>query len=452
MKTITKRCGLAAFGTLLGALLLTLLAGCNTLESIDIRPPNKTILGQGQELDTSGLMITANYKKNSETVSGTGGLQISGYDKSRPGVQTVTVTMHAQDGLVNSEASNTFTVTVIPVENISISQVGTTSFKQGDAANWGALSIRVSFANNAVPPEIVTSKNGALAIGGYDKDKAGEQRITVNYYRKQASFNVTVMGLESIAVTSLPLKTEYYTGEELDLSGLAVQGLWSDGSRANVNITKDNLSGYDITRGGKQDVLVSYSGKTTSFPVTYLAFEAVSIDRLPTKTAYELGEDLDMAGLRVLGTWPGHSLAIVNNSRLRITGYDPLRAGEQRITVTVGGQSDIFIVHVTNPFEGLWRGEWKAGRTRIDDKMQDVIMLVTLRLEGSAWTLRTKELVGGELEEVELRGVYIPDSNTHAKFECDDYQGRGDINRDSSRVMRLKIGLIGGEITLDRMR
>jgi hypothetical protein len=434
----------------IGAVVMAGLAGCNTLQSIAVQAPARTVFGQGQELDMSGLAVTANYKKNSETVTNTGALQITGYDKNRPGEQTITVTMNTKSGLVSSKASDTFTVTVVPVESIAISQPpAAASFKQGDDSDWNGLSIGVKFEKDAVPGVTVKPGADALTISGYDKDKAGTQTITVDYYGKRATFDMKVVGLDSIAVTSLPQKTEYYTGEEIDLTGLVVKGTWSDGSTAQVNITKNALSGYDITRGEKQNVTVSYSRRTAAFPVTYIAFEALSVDRPPIKTKYELGEALDTAGIRILGTWPGHSLSIVNNSRLRITGYDPLRTGEQKVTVTVGGQSDSFTVTVTNPFEGTWAGQWKAGSKIVSGKMTDVVEPVTLTMEGNAWRLRTRDSRG---EPVELRGVYTPDSNTHAKLQCDDSRGVGDVNRDSSRVMRLRNGLSSSEVTLNKVR
>jgi hypothetical protein len=408
------------------------------------------VFGQGQELDTSGLAVTADYKKNSETVTNTGSLQISGYDKNKPGEQTITVTMNARSGLVRSKASDTFTVTVVPVESVAISQPpAAMAFKQGDNPNWNGLSVGVKFEKDAVPGVTVRPGADALTISGYEKDRAGKQTITVDYYGKRAAFDVNVIGLDGIAVTSPPEKTEYYTGEEIDLAGLVVTGTWSDGSTARVNITKNNLSGYDITRGGRQNVTVSYSRRTAAFPVTYIAFEALSVDRPPAKTNYELGEALDTTGIRILGTWPGHSLSIVNNSRLKITGYNPLRVGEQKVTVTVGGQSDSFTVTVTNPFEGTWTGQRKAGTQIVEGKMTDVFAPITLTMEGSAWWLRTRDIKG---ESIELRGVYTPDSNTHAKLQCDDSRGAGDVNRDSSTVMRLRNGLSSNEVTLNKTR
>jgi hypothetical protein len=217
-----------------------------------------------------------------------------------------------------------------------------------------------------------------------------------------------------------------------------------------VNITNSDLSGYDTTRSGNQNVTVSYSGKTTTFPVTYIAFEALSIGRPPTKTNYELGEALDTMGMQVLGTWPGHSMSIVELARIKITGYDPLRAGEQTVTVTVAGKSDAFKVTVTNPFEGTWAGQWNIGSQMVNGVIQpDVLAPVTLTIDGSAWSLRTLDKGG---KPVELRGVYTADRSTHANLQCNDTKGEGEATRDSPTVMRLRNGLISSEVTLDKVR
>jgi hypothetical protein len=428
------------------AILLTftlVLAGCNTLQSIEVtNEPTRTVYGQGQALSLSGMVVTGQFKKDSRDV--TSDVNISGYNKDRAGQQTVTVTMKA--GSKSSTA--TFTVTVVPVESISISQTpSTTSFKQGDNHNWNGLSVRVKFENDAVPGDIVTLGVNTLTITGYEKDKPGTQAITVDYYGKRATFNVSVVGLDSIAVTTQPRKIEYYTEEEIDLTGIVVRGAWSDGSGAQVNITNTNLSGFDLTRGGRQNVTVTYSGKTTTFPVTYIAFDALTVERPPRKLQYEPGEKLDIDGIQIRATWPGTSMGIVNPQRVKIIGYEPLRVGKQRITVRIGGQSDTFEVTVTNPFEGIWNGEWQVGTQLVDNKNVPVMEQVSLRLEGSAWSLQTSDATGAR---VELRGVYAITSNTRAQLRCDDTRGVGEVNRDSSVAMRLRNGLITREITLRR--
>jgi hypothetical protein len=119
----------------------------------------------------------------------------------------------------------------------------------------------------------------------------------------------------------------------------------------------------------------------------------------------------------VLGTWPGHSLSIVNNSRLNITGYDKFRTGKQKITVTVGGVSDSFEVTVVSPFVGTWIGQRDSGYS--DKKGSPIMLPVTLTLtDGNTWSLKTGTLQGdgkpGKPEE--YSGTYVPDSASHIKI------------------------------------
>ena len=93
--------------TAVGTVILLGMAGCNTLQSIEIsREPVRTVYGQGQELDRSGLVVMGHFKKDSREVTNERGLQIFGYDPGKPGRQTVTVAM--------KKRSAVFTVTVAP--------------------------------------------------------------------------------------------------------------------------------------------------------------------------------------------------------------------------------------------------------------------------------------------------------------------------------------------------
>ncbi|GHT91690.1 hypothetical protein FACS1894140_2680 [Spirochaetia bacterium] len=426
----------------IGAVIMVGLGGCNTLQTIEVSTaPARTVYGQGQQLDTSGLVVMGHFKKDSRDITNDpkNRPDISGYDAATPGVQTVTVIVKKQRA--------TFTVTVVPVEKLSITTPpAATVIMQGDDFSPAGLSVRAEFENDAVPAETIEA--GRLTLSGYDKDKPGEQTIAAVYFGKQAAFTVRVAGLAAISVVSPPNKIEYFTGEELELEGLAVLGTWEEGmGERQITVTKENLSGYDITQGRAQTVTVTYSGKKASFPVTYIALQALSINRRPDKLDYQLGEELELSGIQVQGTWPGNSLALIDRSRPKYSGYDKFAAGKQRITVTLGGRSDTFEVTVSNPFEGTWSGQWVVGRQTVDGVSSDVTAPVTLTMEGTGWLLRTSDSDG---KSVELRGTYTPDSATHAKLQCNDSRGAGDVNRDSSTVMRLKNGLIRNEITLNK--
>jgi len=71
--------------------------------------------------------------------------------------------------------------------------------------------------------------------------------------------------LSSIAITTLPTKTVYVIGENLDTSGMVVTATYSDGSTASV--TSYSTSSFDSSTAGVKTITVSYNSKTTTFTV-----------------------------------------------------------------------------------------------------------------------------------------------------------------------------------------
>ncbi|MDR3201400.1 MAG: bacterial Ig-like domain-containing protein [Spirochaetales bacterium] len=403
MKRLYERPLVSLLGIIAIGVIITIgLGGCNTLQSIVVsREPARTVYGQGQELDRSGLAVMAHYKKNSEAPN-ISSLRFSGYDKGKPGQQTVTVTLKKQ--------SAAFTVTVVPVEQVSIQKPpAATVFMQGDNFDPAGLIAWVEYENGAVPGETLSPEQ--LSFSGYNKDAAGVQAVTVDYYGKRASFDVSVAALTGIVVTSPPDNTVYFTGEDLDLMGIVVMGTWEGMGEKPVTVTQENLSSFDKNRAGKQDVFVTYQGKTASFPVTIVAMQALSVSRPPAKLNYGNGEPLDLNGLTVQGTRLGAtSIELVDVSRLKISGYDRFKGGNQTITVTIGGKSATFRVTVApNPFVGTWRGMY----TRKNSKgVVEEATLVTLVMSEDSWSVTIPKTTGKVTSEYELSGTYTRDTDS----------------------------------------
>jgi predicted small secreted protein len=398
-----------SFAVLMLAAIFTL-AGCNTLQSIEvIREPARTVYGQGQELDRSGLGVMAHYKKDSKEVNERS-LQISGYDKGKPGKQTVIVAMEGK--------SASFTVTVVPAEQVSIQQPpAKTVFMEGDNFDATGLVALVAFENGTVPDERIGPER--LSFSGYNKDRAGVQTVIADYYDKRASFDVSIAALANIAVTSLPDTTLYFTGEDLDLAGLVVTGTWEGAGERPITITPGNLSSFDKNRAGNQNVFVTYQGKTTSFPVTFVAMQSLLVERPPEKLNYENGEDLDLNGLSVQGTRAGAtSIEMVDIARLKISGYDRFKGGNQTVTLTLGGRTATFRVTVTpNPFEGTWHGTW-------DRSTSDEVRInpITLIITENTWLYRVEQ---GFYAQGEYSGTYTRDNDSgkYAKLLVRDRKG-----------------------------
>ena len=84
------------------------------LESIQVTAPNKTEYTQGEELDLTGMTVTATYS-NGTTQDVTAQASVTGYDKDQVGAQTITVT-YTEDTIT---VTDTFVVTVTEVEQPS---------------------------------------------------------------------------------------------------------------------------------------------------------------------------------------------------------------------------------------------------------------------------------------------------------------------------------------------
>ena len=154
---------------------------------------------------------------------------------------------------------------VLPKEIIGLvilSLPSQTTYQQGETLNLAGLTIAVQYSDGS--RETVTD----YTVSGYDPQQTGQQQITLSYGGQSASFTVTVQAqpeaiLESLAFDSYPDKMEYTLGEPLDLTGLEVVGLYSDGSRR--PITGYTVSGYDPNTSGSQRIVISYQGVSYHF-------------------------------------------------------------------------------------------------------------------------------------------------------------------------------------------
>ncbi len=72
--------------------------------------------------------------------------------------------------------------------------------------------------------------------------------------------------LDHIEVTA-PAKTSYKIGEELDLTGMNAEAVYSDGSKKDIT-EKVRIEGFDTSAAGRQKITVTYGKKTAEFTVT----------------------------------------------------------------------------------------------------------------------------------------------------------------------------------------
>ena len=299
------------------------------LTGIALSGSYKTNYIVNEEFDASNLVVTATYNNgDTKIVSPT---DINGYDMSKVGEQTVTVTY--KDGEITKNA--TYKIVVNPVELDCITLYGffRVTYYVGDELDISGIVVEASYTDGST--KIVTP----TGVSGYNKYEVGQQTITISYQEgnitKSASYNIMV---EELLPTRLSLsgdyKTEFVYGEKFDVSGLIVTAHYNSGSEKVV--TPTSVTGYDMHKIGKQIITVSYEENGKIVQKTYeitvkIVLSDISISGT-YKTEFEYGESFSSEGLIVTANYNDGTSKVV--SPTSISGYNPVKEGYQAIRVS----------------------------------------------------------------------------------------------------------------------
>jgi len=109
-------------------------------------------------------------------------------------------------------------------------------------------------------------------VSGFDSSESKTLTLTVTYNDKIATFEVTIdnVTLRRIEITAEPAKTEYLLYEDLDLDGIEVTAVLSDGTREILDTSELDIEGFDSEQLGEKTITVSVAGKTAVFTVTVI--------------------------------------------------------------------------------------------------------------------------------------------------------------------------------------
>ena len=242
------------------------------LDSIAVTSdPTKTAYVEGDALDLAGLIVMANYNDgSSKVVTEYTTSPANGAVLGTIGNQTVTVSY--TDNGVTENATLTVKVEAVPVilSGISLTARPTiTTYTEGDALSLAGMVVTATYSDGsskAVTGFTTNPDNGTVL------NTIGDRTVTVSYTEggvtRTANFSVTVRAvpvieipmLQSIAIASEPAKTEYISGDALNLEGIAVTATYSDGSSKSITaFTTIPANGAALNTVGDQEVTVSYT-------------------------------------------------------------------------------------------------------------------------------------------------------------------------------------------------
>lgn len=166
-----------------------------TLDSISIaKQPNKVSYFAGDNFDSTGLEISANYSNGQKEIIGSG-FSVD-CDLNNPGSKTVTVTYNGK--------SVSFTVNVesLQVDSISLYDENITKkYNVGDSLVSEEIGLRVNYSNGV--ENLI--KNGFTT--DYDFSTPGTKTVTVSYGGKSTSYQVEVLQNASVSSHKLQVSS-----------------------------------------------------------------------------------------------------------------------------------------------------------------------------------------------------------------------------------------------------
>lgn len=274
-----------------------------------------------------------------------GNVSINGMDINARYAGETVITATASSGVTYE-----FTVHIRDAKGISITkQPDKLTYLMGEALDTTGMIVQVNYSDSTT--EEVTD----YTITGFDSSKEGECTVTVQWISAygntyKSTFTVTIVDprpkLTGIYISSLPNKLEYERKESLNLEGLVVNGIYTDGS--DVAIEDYQVSGFNPLKNGVQTITITSGDFTTTFTVTVgIKLESIKISKLPNKTKYYIGESIDISGMELTLVYTDGSETVVTEG-FAITGFDSDTVGEKTITVTYGAFSQTFVVVVND--------------------------------------------------------------------------------------------------------
>ena len=242
--------------------------------------PTKLDYKYGESLDLTGGTIEVTKESGAKEIINMTSSMVSGYNSKTIGNQILTVTY---EGITKQ-----FSVNVKDyITKLKVIPPTKTKYEYGEDIDLTGGKVSLVTASGKIKETVDLT---AAMISGFESKKEGTQNINVSYKGFNSSFNVNVKDtIKAISMASMPNKTSYKYGEDIDATGATIYVVKTSGIYK-INVTKDMILGYSPNTSGNQSITVTYAGLKTNF-IVYVEKKVVSEDTnnpetsvIPTKT------------------------------------------------------------------------------------------------------------------------------------------------------------------------
>ena len=208
------------------------------IQRIEIeRNPNKTTYVEGQNFDSTGMIVKAYYNNGSEkTITN---YIIENGNNLQFEQNSVTI--------VFEECSKNVAIEVIKkaITNITMKTLPKIEYEFGEELSLTGGYVTVNYNDDS--SEDITLDNSQVIVEGYDSEKVGNQTLTVKYMGKSTTFDVLVKeprlpensNFENAKVDNFTIEAYFYkdgeNGENNKETSILIRGIVSPIIKAEVN-------------------------------------------------------------------------------------------------------------------------------------------------------------------------------------------------------------------------
>ena len=217
-------------------------------------------------------------------------------------------------------------------------------------------------------------------IKEFDPEKIGTQTLVIEYngtvWEKEIEIIEDTRMVDRISINTLPDKTDYITGEELDVTGMTIDLHFTDGtSKNNVTVTPDMVSGFDSNIPGTQSITVTYTDnngntKETTFNVTVKGpdgITGISIHYIDTPNKYCLQNgELNIKNMVLKISHVDGNDEYISVTEDMINDIDTSTLGTKTVTITYKDSQVTYEVQVVENLNIVYKIGFCSGFDRVE--------------------------------------------------------------------------------------
>ncbi len=181
-----------------------------------------------------------------------------------------------------------------------------------------------------------------FTVTGFSATAAGSNDNDIDYSDLENPENPK---LASIAITSLPDKTDYFVGDRFDDTGLAVEAVYINDRKEPLAPSDYTVTPTQLDTVGVTTLTVTYKEKKATFDVNVAAVELdyIEVYRKPSELDYIQGDELDTYGMDVIAYYNNDDWNYIADYEVKANLNE---AGQQTVTVSYQEKEATFTVNV----------------------------------------------------------------------------------------------------------